>query len=865
MPAQPAATTVIAAVTAKGIRFTALGNVKQLRLDIFTTEGGSLGDSDFRAGNVYDWSLGEKQNQGLRDGTYQFVITITDLSGHLSIKQCMVVVQGRKIALSLGAAEPAEATEVNKAVAIASDDTDVAVTLATHTGTEGQLNRTRGALTFKVGDFFSGKDQEQMRLTPQGYLGIGTSNPRVRLDVDGDIRASGTVRATGIEFPDGTVQTTGASGRWDAAGELIPSAPSSVELNRIAKSIDTAGTLGNSLIVDTGTQLQLTAPPTTFDANLLYLNSTEGTIGMLAGSAPSYGAANGPFFALRGNTFTKVPNQRGLLAIGAGNVSNPVGDEGSVKFNTGDDILRMIIKPSGNVGIGTINPQSLLEVAGNIRVSGSGNALIFPDGTSQSTASIGGSSGSGTPGVIPKWIGTNALGNSEITQSGNTVNLGTTSSVTVQVPGNLNVVGTISGNISGANLTNLNASNISSGTLDNARLGIVPVNKGGTGLTTAGPSGNFLRSNGTTFISSALQASDIPPLSTNYIQNQTTGPQVGGFNISGNGTAGGTFAGNIVNATTQFNIANARILSVPGTDNTFLGNGAGTSNSLGTNNSFFGRDAGINNTTGSNNSFFASDTGFGNTSGSNNSFFGSVAGNSNTGSNNSFYGYRAASTNLTGSNNTIIGAFAGVGTSGLSFATAIGSYAEVNASDTIVLGKTAGTYPGGGSRLADTVIVRGWLQLDALATAGGNSLCWNNIHQVALCSSSLRYKKNIAPFSTGLSLVQRLHPIHFEWKDGGMQDIGFAAEDVADIEPLLVTHNAKGEVEGVKYDRISAVLVNAVKEQQAQIGAQQTQLKQQQEQLSAQQQQIKKQQSLIDGLKELFVRTRRVPKSVSKP
>jgi hypothetical protein len=93
---------------------------------------------------------------------------------------------------------------------------------------------------------------------------------------------------------------------------------------------------------------------------------------------------------------------------------------------------------------------------------------------------------------------------------------------------------------------------------------------------------------------------------------------------------------------------------------------------------------------------------------------------------------------------------------------------------------------------------------------------------------SLRYKTNIMPYSFGLGLVQRLRPITFNWITDGTTDIGFGAEDLAKIEPLLVTYNVNGEVEGVKYDRISAMLVNAIKEQQAQIEAQQTQLKQQQ-------------------------------------
>jgi len=52
-----------------------------------------------------------------------------------------------------------------------------------------------------------------------------------------------------------------------------------------------------------------------------------------------------------------------------------------------------------------------------------------------------------------------------------------------------------------------------------------------------------------------------------------------------------------------------------------------------------------------------------------------------------------------------------------------------------------------------------------------------------------------------------------------MADMGLVAEEVAEIEPLLTSTNDKGEVEGVKYDRVGVVLINAVKEQQAQIDA----------------------------------------------
>jgi len=47
--------------------------------------------------------------------------------------------------------------------------------------------------------------------------------------------------------------------------------------------------------------------------------------------------------------------------------------------------------------------------------------------------------------------------------------------------------------------------------------------------------------------------------------------------------------------------------------------------------------------------------------------------------------------------------------------------------------------------------------------------------------------------------------------------VGLGAEDVEKIDSLLVTYNKQGQVEGVKYDRINVVLINAIREQQAQI------------------------------------------------
>jgi len=67
-----------------------------------------------------------------------------------------------------------------------------------------------------------------------------------------------------------------------------------------------------------------------------------------------------------------------------------MGGNATINFQTGDGTAaptsKLFVTAAGNVGIGTITPGSQLEVAGNVKVSGAGNALIFPDGTAMTSA-----------------------------------------------------------------------------------------------------------------------------------------------------------------------------------------------------------------------------------------------------------------------------------------------------------------------------------------------------------------------------------------------------------------------------------------------------------------------------------------------
>jgi hypothetical protein len=182
------------------------------------------------------------------------------------------------------------------------------------------------------------------------------------------------------------------------------------------------------------------------------------------------------------------------------------------------------------------------------------------------------------------------------------------------------------------------------------------------------------------------------PNNGNYIQNRTTPQTTSNFNVSGNGTLGGTLTSNVVSAATTFNIGTSPVLRSPGTSNFFAGQGAGFPLAvIGDGNSFFGVKAGNLNVEGNSNAFFGFEAGLRNNEGSNNSYFGTDAGRLNsTGSGNSFFGTEAGDANTTGNNNTMIGSRADVGTNNLTNSTAIGHRAIVESSNALVLGGVNG-------------------------------------------------------------------------------------------------------------------------------------------------------------------------------
>jgi len=84
-------------------------------------------------------------------------------------------------------------------------------------------------------------------------------------------------------------------------------------------------------------------------------------------------------------------------------------------------------------------------------------------------------------------------------------------------------------------------------------------------------------------------------------------------------------------------------------------------------------------------------------------------------------------------------------------------------------------------------------------------------------TSALRYKTNIQPLQSQLGKVVQLQPVSFDWTTNNKPSVGFVADEVANIYPELVARNDSGEVEGMDYSKMVAVLVASIKEQNEKI------------------------------------------------
>jgi hypothetical protein len=266
-----------------------------------------------------------------------------------------------------------------------------------------------------------------------------------------------------------------------------------------------------------------------------------------------------------------------------------------------------------------------------------------------------------------------------------------------------------------------------------------------------------------------------------------------------------------------------------GYDNIFIGNLAGENASGNTHSTFIGNEAGRN-VTGDDNIYIGDRAGT-NAYVTNHESFGTVilgidAGRNVVGQNNTVLGYGAGSSWGGESTGTIDNTYVGAGAGGGGFSTRLGSY-------NVCLGNDAGASKTGDNKLyiannSTTTLIYGEFDNNQVVingeaadnpsdytffvngTASGSNP-WAN-------TSDERKKKNIKTIDSALDKVLKLRGVSFDWKDPEMKghQIGFIAQEAKEVIPEVVLGSDETEY-SMQYAPITAVLVEAVKEQQSKI------------------------------------------------
>jgi len=314
-----------------------------------------------------------------------------------------------------------------------------------------------------------------------------------------------------------------------------------------------------------------------------------------------------------------------------------------------------------------------------------------------------------------------------------------------------------------------------------------------------------------------------------------------------------TVSGGSISTGTDFRSGTDRILTIAGSQNVFVGKGAGLSNTT-FGNTFVGDSAGFSNTSGADNVFIGRKCARLNTTGARNTFVGALTGIQSTGSSNTlvgceagrnikstgentFVGSNAGREDTSGTQSTFIGANAGLlqlsGFDNTYVGRFAGGFCKTTVKNT-ALGSQAGAFDSTGNH--NTYIGADATGLSGITngTALGNSSSVSASNKVRIgntsvtviegqvnfsASSDARLKTNVINYDLGLEFIKKLRPVSYQFKEGDTQTEhhGFIAQEVeASLEgrKFDALNKPKNEIDNysLAYASFVVPLVNAVKE-----------------------------------------------------
>ncbi len=476
------------------------------------------------------------------------------------------------------------------------------------------------------------------------------------------------------------------------------------------------------------------------------------------------------------------------------------------------------------VGINTITPATALDVNGKVNASGgfdvggknfafgsltNGNAFLgFAGNATTNNSKLANTAvgvnalHSNTTGLDNTATGYDALlsnttGNSNTAVGVETLIVNTTGGANTGVGFNV-----LSGNTTGSQNTAIGGAALGNNTTatNNTATGYGALGTNTTGSYNTAIGSGALADNSTAVDNTAIGYQALLSNTIGYTNTASGGNALYSNTTGGENTASGYIA--LYSNTT-------------GTSNTADGNAALYYNSTGGNNTAVGTLALSENFTGYDNTASGYATLERSQGGSNSGYGAEALYYLASGDENTAVGFQAAYSVTSGTALTCIGYDCSINANGLSNATAIGAFAVVGQSNSLVLGG-AGVKVGVGTPTPSNVFTVGKGAGHAIADG------WDTY-------SSRRWKTNIQTLPDALSKVERLRGVSYNLKDSGKHEIGVIAEEVGQVVPEVVSYEANGkDARGVDYSRLTAILIEAVKQQQKQIATEQSQIRQQQ-------------------------------------
>jgi len=241
-------------------------------------------------------------------------------------------------------------------------------------------------------------------------------------------------------------------------------------------------------------------------------------------------------------------------------------------------------------------------------------------------------------------------------------------------------------------------------------------------------------------------------------------------------------------------------------ENTATGAGALLNNTTGSQNTANGAFTLFNNTEGGSDTANGFEALFNNTTGPANTATGYQALLSNTiGGTNTANGYRALASNTTGVGNTAIGNGALdaniSGDNNIALGVAAGT-SVITASNVIAIGST-------GANVSDSCYID---NIHGATSDPGTTLAVgvDASGKLGTTVSSRRFKHDIKPIDKASEAILALKPMTFHYKSDtkGTPQFGLIAEEVAEVNQDLIVRDKKGEILGVRYDAVNAMLLN---------------------------------------------------------